>query len=62
MAYPLWLFYPKDPTTFSIDLQFFFSPSLLVSPITEKDAISVSIYLPDDMFYERYTHEMIRGR
>ena len=59
---PLWFFYPKDTKTFGIDLQFFFGPGLLVSPVTEEDATSVSIYLPDDVFYDWYTYRPIRGR
>lgn len=58
----LWFLYPHDAKTFGNDLQFFFGPSLLVSPVTEEDATDVSIYLPDDLFYDWYTHKSVRGQ
>lgn len=33
-----------------------------MSPVTEEDATSVSIYLPDNLFYDWYTYRAIRGR
>lgn len=44
--------YPSESATLSIDTQFFFGPSLLVSPVTTPDATSVSFYLPKDIFYD----------
>ncbi|KAF9463440.1 alpha-glucosidase [Collybia nuda] len=58
---PLWYKYPKDPATFSIDLQFLYGDSVLVSPVTEQDSTSVSIYLPRDIFYDFKTLTPIRG-
>ncbi|PPQ91932.1 hypothetical protein CVT25_000975 [Psilocybe cyanescens] len=58
---PLWFKYPKDPSTFPIDLQFFFGDSVLVSPVTDQDATSVSIYLPHDTFYDFLTLAPIQG-
>lgn len=58
---PLWYLYPTDSATFAIDTQFFFGPAVLVSPVIEENATSVSIYLPDDQFYEFGTYASVRG-
>lgn len=59
---PLWYLYPDDPTTLhGIDLQYFFGSCILVSPVTDKDATDVSVYLPDDVFYELETGKSVRG-
>lgn len=52
IVHPLWFIYPKDPATFSIDLQWFYGDSILVSPVTVENSTSVTIYLPRDVFYD----------
>jgi alpha-glucosidase len=52
VLHPVWFKYPKDPNTYALDHQFFFGDSILVSPVTDDDATSVSIYLPRDTFYD----------
>ncbi|KAH9477307.1 putative alpha/beta-glucosidase agdC [Psilocybe cubensis] len=61
VLHPLWFKYPKDSNTFPIDLQFFYGDSILVSPVTEDDATSVSIYLPKDTFYDFNTLAPVQG-
>ncbi|KAL4973573.1 glycosyl hydrolases family 31-domain-containing protein [Aspergillus desertorum] len=58
---PLFFNYPSDPNTYPIDLQFFYGPGILVSPVTEENSTSVSYYLPDDIFYEWSTGKPARG-
>jgi len=62
VLHPLWYKYPKDTKTFPIDLQFFYGDSILVSPVTEENATSVSIYLPNDFFYDFKTLAPVQGK
>ncbi|RYC56563.1 hypothetical protein CHU98_g9653 [Xylaria longipes] len=58
---PLFFLYPNDAATFGIDLQWFYGDALLVSPVTDDDATSVTFYLPDDIFYDFWTLERVEG-
>ncbi|GJE88081.1 glycoside hydrolase family 31 protein [Phanerochaete sordida] len=58
---PLWYKYPQDPATFPIDLQFFFGDAILVSPVTEENATSVTAYFPRDTFYDFTTLAPFHG-
>lgn len=58
---PLWFLHPQDNATFAIDEQYYFGDCILVSPVMEEDSTTVTMYLPDDMFYELDTHKPIRG-
>jgi len=42
---------PQRPNTYRIDHQFF-GDLILVSPVTQDEAASVSIYLPKGTFYD----------
>jgi alpha-glucosidase len=47
--------YPSDSNTFAIQTQFFYGPSLLISPVTEESSTSVSFYLPQGTWYDMAT-------
>lgn len=59
---PMWFSYPGDSKTFGIDLQYFYGPHVLVSPVTGDEATSVDIYLPDDVFYEFGTGKPVESQ
>ena len=58
---PLFFLYPSDANTLVVDLQFFYGSSILVSPVTEENSTSVTIYMPNDQFYDFWTLEPVRG-
>ncbi|KAI9752924.1 MAG: hypothetical protein M4579_005410 [Chaenotheca gracillima] len=58
---PLWYLYPQDPNTLGIDLQFFYGPSLLVSPVTNENVTDVTFYVPEGPFYDYSTLQPVQS-
>ena len=62
VLHPLWHFFPQDPATYGIDLQFFFGHSILVSPVTQENVTSVTAYFPNAIFYDFTTYDTLQGQ
>lgn len=60
MIQPMFYVYPDDAKCNSLELQYFYG-SIMVAPVTGDNTTSVGIYMPDDIFYDWYTHEKIEG-
>lgn len=58
---PMFFHYPKDPNCNALQYQYFYGPGLLVAPVTTENSTVGSVYLPNDLFYDYYTHEAIHG-
>jgi alpha-glucosidase len=61
MINPLWYLYPTDANTFAIQDQWFYGDSLLISPVTQEGSTTATVYLPNDVWYDYWTHEKIQG-
>ncbi|EGX90322.1 alpha-glucosidase [Cordyceps militaris CM01] len=58
---PVFYHYPADQAAWALELQYFYGPAIMVAPVTEEGATSVDVYLPEDKYYDWYTHQVIRG-
>ncbi|XP_066107837.1 neutral alpha-glucosidase AB isoform X2 [Saccopteryx bilineata] len=60
---PLWVHYPQDVTTFSIDDQFLLGDALLVHPVSDSGAHGVQVYLPGqgEVWYDTQSYQKHHG-
>ncbi|XP_038066335.1 neutral alpha-glucosidase AB-like isoform X2 [Patiria miniata] len=60
---PMWQGFPDDEETFAMEDQFMIGDSLLVKPVTDKGATSVSVYFPgqDMVWYDVNTVQKYTG-
>ncbi|PWN50972.1 alpha-glucosidase [Violaceomyces palustris] len=62
VASPLFYKHPEDEATFDVDTQFYFGPSLLVSPVLEENVTRAEFYLPEARYYEFKSLKPVEGR
>ncbi|KAF2655249.1 glycoside hydrolase family 31 protein [Lophiostoma macrostomum CBS 122681] len=62
MINPVFFLYPNDENTFGIQEQWFYGDALLVSPVTTDYSDTVTIYFPEDTFYDYWTYEKVVGQ
>ncbi|KAK3754451.1 hypothetical protein QZH41_009234 [Actinostola sp. cb2023] len=55
VARPLFFEFPKDRDTLAIDQQFLWGSSILITPVMQQGATSVTGYFPDATWYDAYT-------
>uniref|UniRef100_A0A2K6QE97 Neutral alpha-glucosidase AB n=1 Tax=Rhinopithecus roxellana TaxID=61622 RepID=A0A2K6QE97_RHIRO len=60
---PLWVQYPQDVTTFSIDDQYLLGDALLVHPVSDSGAHGVQVYLPGqgEVWYDIQSYQKHHG-
>ncbi len=60
-APPMFFNHPNDQNTFKIETQYYYGPSLLVSPVVEENATSVEIYVPKAQYYNLTDLSPVQG-
>ncbi|KAK4894799.1 hypothetical protein LTR49_028343 [Elasticomyces elasticus] len=58
---PMFFVYPEDSKANSLAHQYFYGPGIMVAPVTVENSTTTEIYMPDDIFYDYYTHDTVRG-
>lgn len=60
---PLWVQYPEDMSTFSIEDQFMLGDALLIHPVSDAGAHGVQVYLPgqEEVWYDIQSYQKHHG-
>jgi alpha-glucosidase (family GH31 glycosyl hydrolase) len=56
----MFLEFPDDPTTFRLDTQYVFGPSMLIAPVMNEHS-RVEVYLPEGCWHDYWSAEVIEG-
>lgn len=59
---PMFFKYPDDIKCNPLEYQFFYGPAVMVAPVTGDNSTTGRHYLPNDIFYDFYTHETVQGK
>ena len=61
LVQPMFFAYPEDPKCAPLQYQYLYGPGMMVAPATVENSTMTQVYMPDDVFYDFYTHETLRG-
>lgn len=59
--WPLSWVHPAEEGTINIEAQFYYGPSLMVSPVTVENSTSVTFYVPNATYYDFFTLDPVMG-
>jgi len=59
--WPLSWVHPEDENTINIEHQFYFGPSLLVSPVVAENSTTATFYVPNEIYYDFFTLSPVQG-
>ncbi len=61
MMRPLVLNYPDDPNVWDLGTQYLWGDDILVAPVTRKGSTQWTVYLPEGVWHDFWTHQAYQG-
>ena len=58
---PLVMEFPDDPHVYNLSDEYLFGPEILVAPILDEGSTGRNVYLPDGLWFDFWTDELLRG-
>lgn len=58
---PVWAEFPADESTFGLEHEYMLGSSLLVVPVLDDGATSVSVYFPPGLWYDAQDNSVYHG-